>query len=162
MHTNDLLQSPNVMIINNANHSIPSSQWSTRALLGLGITFCVIGLTMACSSSTIETMESFRKSFHKMLSEPDAPYPFAQAAVLFYITSGVIMITLSLRKPNVLRAVTSFFGALMGSIVLSKIFYGRLDLFIMFQMIVAAGLVYFGAKSSNPPKGIEPTVGTNR
>ncbi len=147
-----------VTISDNANPSAISGQWSAWTLLGLGIAFCLIGLTMANNSTTVESMESFKKSFHKMLNEPDIPYPFARAALVFYTISGVIMICLSFRKPNGLRALASFFGALLISIVLSKLLFGRLDLFILVQLLACVVLFCCGYGASNRARGTQKVV----
>ena len=158
MHVNDTRQSPNVTISDNLNPSTISSQWWAWMLVAFGIAFCLIGLTMACYSTTVESMESFKKSFHKVLSEPDSPYPFAQVAVVFYAISGVIIICLSFRKPNGLRALASFFGALMISITVSKLLFGRLDLFILVQLLACVVLFCCGYGMSNRTRGTEKVV----
>lgn len=146
MTINEPQESPNRGIVPSSDHK----QWSALLpCLGLGIAFCLIGLTMACNPTDVESMQSFRESFHKMLGEPSSPYNFAQAAVIFYTVPGVLMIGLSLRKPTISRSVSFFFGALLLSIVLVKALFGRLDTFTLFQILVGIVLVYIGYGASS-------------
>ena len=142
---NEPQKSPCNAIVQNSLLTAVGNHWPvSRLLWGLGIIFCLIGLVMASHETDVESMQPFRESFHKMIGTPSSPYRFAQAAVIFYLVPGAVMIALSFRKPTIARSVSSFFGALMFSIILVTCLYGRLSGFLFFQMLVCIGLVCYG------------------
>lgn len=145
MHMNEPQESPYRAIEQNPLLSSVNNHWSAFWLCrGLGIFFCLIGLVMACNPTVVEASRAARESFHKMLGAPGKPYSFVLAAVVLYMVAGAIMIALSFRTSTILRSISSFFGALMLSIVVVTALFGQLGGFILFQLLVGIAFVCYG------------------